>query len=60
MLDKESNISKVLNLPGKHLCICGRHKRESRCALPGEVSDFAKCYYHCEVIRRNLRSQQKP
>ncbi len=37
MLDEESIISKVLNLSGKHGRRCGGHKRESKCALPGEV-----------------------
>jgi len=38
MLDEEAIISKVLSLYGKHGCICGRHKREGGCALPGEIS----------------------
>jgi len=37
VLDKESYISKVQNLSGKHVRICGGHKREGKCALPGEV-----------------------
>jgi len=37
MLDEESFISKVQNLSGKHVRRCGGHKREGKCALPGEV-----------------------
>ena len=37
MLDEEANISKVRYLYGKPVCICGGYKRESGCALPGEV-----------------------
>ena len=37
MLDEEANISKVRYLHRKHGRICGRHKREGKCALPGEV-----------------------
>jgi len=36
MLGKEANISKAQNLSGKHGRICGKHKREGKCALPGE------------------------
>ena len=38
MLDEESIIFKVLYLYGEHERICGGHKREGGCALPGEVS----------------------
>ena len=41
MLDKEAIISKVRYLHGKHGSICGRHKQEGICALPGEVSQPA-------------------
>ena len=37
MLGEESYISKAQNLSGKHGRICGGHKREGKCALPGEV-----------------------
>lgn len=37
MSDKESNIFKVQYLYGRHGRRCGRHKRESECALPGEI-----------------------
>ena len=41
MLDEESYISKVQNLSGKHGRKCGGHKREGKCALPGEVCMLA-------------------
>ena len=41
MLDKEAIISKVRYLTGRHVRICGGHKREGGCALPGEVSRHA-------------------
>jgi len=41
VLGEESIISKALNLPGKHGRRCGGHKREGKCALPGEVCMFA-------------------
>jgi hypothetical protein len=41
MLDKKANIFKIQYLYGKHGRRCGRHKRESACALPGEVSRTA-------------------
>ncbi len=59
MPDEEANISKVQNLNGKHIRICGRHKPEGICALPGEVSAPASGYYHREMIRLEQRSQQK-
>jgi len=37
MPDKKSNIFKVPYLYGRHGRRCGRHKRESGCALPGEI-----------------------
>jgi hypothetical protein len=37
MLDKEANIFEVPYLYGKHGRICGGHKCEGDCALPGEV-----------------------
>jgi len=36
-LDKEANIFKVQNLYGKCGCKCDGHKREGRCAIPGET-----------------------
>ncbi|VBB44389.1 conserved hypothetical protein [uncultured Desulfatiglans sp.] len=49
MLDEEANIFKVRYLYGKHGRICGGHKREGRCALPGEIRRSAMCYRHREV-----------
>ncbi len=40
MPDEEVNIFEVRYLYGRHVRICGRHKREGRCALPWEVSTF--------------------
>jgi hypothetical protein len=37
MSDEEANIFKVRYLYGRHARICGGHKREGGCALPGEV-----------------------
>ena len=42
MLDEKANIFKVLYLYGEHGRICGGHKREGGCALPGEVSWYAR------------------
>ncbi len=69
MPDEEAYIFKVRNLYGRHGRICGRHKRESGCALPGEVSMFVSRYgeymttvtetlpeEHGEVSRRHSRS----
>ena len=39
--DKEANISKVQNLSGTRGRIYGGHKRESECALPGEICSAA-------------------
>ena len=41
MLDEKANIFKVRYLHGKHGRICGRHKREGGCALPGEICQLA-------------------
>ena len=40
-LDEEANIFKVRYLYGKLGRICGGHKREGECAIPGEVCRFA-------------------
>jgi hypothetical protein len=37
MPDEESDIFKVQYLYGRHGRRCGGHKRESECALPGEI-----------------------
>jgi hypothetical protein len=36
-LGKEANRFEARTLSGKRVCICGRHKREGGCALPGEA-----------------------
>jgi len=70
MLDEKANIFKVRYLHGKHGRICGGHKREGECALPGEVSWYASVLlmlrsvrmYHeksAEVIIVWLRPQMK-
>ena len=41
MPDKEAHISEVRYLTGRHVRICGGHKREGGCALPGETSRYA-------------------
>jgi hypothetical protein len=52
MQGKEANISKAQNLSGRHGRICGGHKREGKCALPGEV---------CSEQRAEVsRSHSKP
>jgi hypothetical protein len=43
MSDEEANISEVPYLTGRHVRICGGHKREGECALPGEISQHADC-----------------
>jgi hypothetical protein len=43
MVDKEAYISKVRYLTGSHVRICGGHKREGGCVLPGEASRYAGC-----------------
>ena len=43
-LDEEAIIFKVQYLYGKLVRICGGHKREGECALPGEVCNFAMSY----------------
>lgn len=37
MLDEKANIFKVRYLYGRHGRICGGHKREGECPLPGEI-----------------------
>jgi hypothetical protein len=41
MPDEEANIFKVPYLNGRYVRICGGHKREGGCALPGEASCHA-------------------
>ena len=57
MLDEESIISKVQYLYGRHVCICGGHKREGGCALPGEVCQPAMSYRRREAAGWVGRSQ---
>jgi hypothetical protein len=38
MSDEKANLFKVRYLYGRHGRICGGHKREGGCALPGEIS----------------------
>ncbi|MFV0421553.1 hypothetical protein [Oleidesulfovibrio sp.] len=60
MADEEASISKVQYLHGRHGCICGGHKREGGCALPGEICPSAiKCYCRREAVGWAGRSQQK-
>ena len=47
-MDEKANIFKVRNLYGKCRRIYGRHKREGRSALPGEI---------CQSAARLLRSR---
>ncbi len=48
---KEANISKAQHLHGTCGRRCGRHKREGRCALPGEVCAVAReCYRRCKAL----------
>jgi hypothetical protein len=58
-LDKKANIFKVRYLYGKLGSICGGHKREGGCAIPGEVCHLALSYRHREVRGRGDRSQQR-
>ena len=44
MPDEKAYIFKVRYLYGRYVRICGRHKREGECALPGEVSMFVSRY----------------
>jgi hypothetical protein len=43
-LDEEANIFKVQYLYRKLARICGGHKREGGCAIPGEICNFAMSY----------------
>jgi len=54
MSDEEANISKVRYLTGRHVRICGGHKREGGCALPGEVS------WHADSATVAVRRQDVP
>jgi hypothetical protein len=51
MLDEKAIIFKVQYLYGKHGRICGGHKREGECALPGEVSWYASLLLMLRSVR---------
>jgi len=59
MPGEESNISKAPNLHGRHGRICGGHKREGGCAIPGEVCPSAKGYRRREASGWADRSQPR-
>jgi hypothetical protein len=58
-LDKEANIFKVQYLYGRLVRICGGHKREGECAIPGEICQPVVNYRHREVRGRAGRSQPR-
>jgi hypothetical protein len=58
-LDEEANIFKVQYLYGKLERICGGHKREGGCAIPGEVCNFAMSNRGREAAGRSCRSQPR-
>ena len=60
MPDEEAKISKVRNLYGRHGRICGGHKCEGKCALPGETSLPATGYRRQETVGGAARSQPRP
>ena len=57
--DEEAQNSKVQNLHGRRGCICGGHKREGRCALPGETSSCALCYWRQEASGMRLEESSR-
>jgi hypothetical protein len=59
VLDEAANVAKVLYLHGKHGRRCDGYKRESGCALPGEICRPALCYRRREASGRGGRSQQR-
>jgi len=60
MPDEEAIISKVRYLSGRHARICGGHKREGGCALPGEAwRHAAACYRRREASGCAVRSQPR-
>jgi hypothetical protein len=48
-MDEKANIFKVRYLYGEHGRICGGHRRERGCVLPGEVCQPAMCYRHSVI-----------
>ena len=59
MPGEKANIFKAQYLYGRHGRICGGHKREGGCALPGEVCLPAMCYRRREVAGWVGRSQPR-
>ena len=55
MPDEKANIFKVRYLYGRHGRICGRHKREGGCVLPGEVSMSVSHYGEYHGLRERKR-----
>ena len=41
MPDEKAKFFKVQYLHGRHWRICGGHKREGECAIPGEICQLA-------------------
>jgi hypothetical protein len=60
MLDETAILVKVRYLYGEHVRRCGGHKREGRCALPGEIYQPAKGYHDREIAGGVGRSQLRP
>jgi hypothetical protein len=48
--DEKANIFEVQYLHGRHRRICARHKRDSECALPGEICFPAMSYRRREAM----------
>ena len=59
MSDEKAIIFKVQYLHGRHRRICARHKRESECAIPGEICRPAMSYRRREATGWDGRSQQR-
>ena len=59
MLDEKAIIFKVRYLYGQHGRICGGHKREGGCALPGEICRSALCYRHRKVPAHKIKSRSR-
>jgi hypothetical protein len=54
-LDEKANVFKVQYLYGKLGRICGGHKREGGCALPGEVCNFCQELLSLRGDRKRLQ-----
>jgi hypothetical protein len=59
MPDEKANIFKVQYLSGRHGRICGGHKRDGGCVLPGEIWRSATCYRGREALGGVARSQPR-